>query len=424
MMLSRRRRRQVDFLVATALFVLVGLVALILWHSSDARDTTSTTTPPSMVPGRPSPSTVPAALKQIWSLSTDASIGAVVAPEGAVVTTDAHGVTAHALDSAAGLWSYRRSNATLCAVGSSGTDVDSAVGVRGVMTVYAKNGWCSQVTTFDPTTGARIHARTSPNEDPGELVFGGQYAGWLGSDLLELWQSDLYRTVQYGNQPTPTHSDGPHTGCHFSDLAIADAQFATIEHCQDETAVARLTVNYTDPHSVNTKWDPMYFPPRATIETGSSAAVIVGITSDREAILVASPRPAVVVYDSTGTEISRMPVSVPSAEIAASTARLPPSITIADHRYTVVGSHLISVDVHTLHLDWIATDVLGLPAVIGQTVLAPVAAGLLELRVSDGNAGRTITIDRGSYRGRVDDTAVGPIIVEIRGNTVVGYRAT
>jgi hypothetical protein len=30
-------------------------------------------------------------------------------------------------------------------------------------------------------------------------------------------------------------------------------------------------------------------------------------------------------------------------------------------------------------------------------------------------------VDRGGYRGRVDVTAVGSTIVEVRGNTVVGY---
>jgi hypothetical protein len=56
-------------------------------------------------------------------------------------------------------------------------------------------------------------------------------------------------------------------------------------------------------------------------------------------------------------------------------------------------------------------------------MLAPVAKGLLELRVSDGRAGRTISIDRGSYHGRVDVTAVGEVIVEVRTGTVVGYSA-
>jgi hypothetical protein len=456
----RRRRRRIDLAIGLAIAVVVALTGVVLWHTGDARATSSLTAPSSAVPTTPSePSAVPTSLRQIWSLDTDGRLGAVVSPYGSVVTADAHTVTGHDLRTGAALWSYGRSNESLCAVGSSDTDtggLDTWGAVRGVVTVYARNGWCSQVTTFNPTTGARIYTRTSPNLDPGQLVFGGPYAAWLGSDLLELWRHDLLRTIQYGNQPNPVNSDGPHTGCTFSDLAIADKQFATIEHCQDQPGAARLVVNYDDPggDAKDKGWDAMHSQPRATIDTQSPVAVLVGITPDREAILVTSPTPALVIYDNAGTEISRTPVDMPAAEIAATArAGATPSVTINTRRYSLVGSHLISVSAESVqapaptstsessrpsattgpapmvsvqspHLDWIASGVLGLPTRIGGTVVAPVAAGLIELAVADGKAGRTVAVNRGGYQGRVDVTAVGSVVVEVRGGTVVGYSPT
>lgn len=463
----RRRRRRVDLAVGLIIAVIAALAGVVLWHTSDARATSLATTPSDSIPTAPgSPVALPASLRQIWSLTTDPDLGAVVSPYGSVVTTDAHSVTGHSLTTGAELWSYQRSNVPLCAIGSSDTDtagLDTWGAVRGIVTVYAKNGWCSQVTTFNPTTGERIYSRTSPNRNPGHLIFGGPYAAWLGSDLLELWRHDLLRTIQYGNQPNPVNSDGPHTGCTFSDLAIADKQFATIQHCDEQPGVAQLVLTYDDPNSVNSSWDAMHSPPRATIDTRSPVAVLVGITPDRVAILVTSPTPALVVYDDTGAEISRTPVDISASEIAQTAKAGPtPSITIGTYRYTLVGDHLLSVSTQSVqapaptttssgqengastegstgisvpttssapamvtvqspHLDWITAGVLGLPARITNTVVAPVAGGLVELQLADGTAGPTIPLDRGGYQGRVDVTAVGTIIVEVRGGTVVGY---
>jgi hypothetical protein len=77
--------------------------------------------------------------------------------------------------------------------------------------------------------------------------------------------------------------------------------------------------------------------------------------------------------------------------------------------------------VRSPHLDWIHPGVLGLPTRIAADIIAPVANGLVALGVADGRTGRTISVDRGPYRGRIDVTAVGTVIVEVRGGTVVGY---
>jgi hypothetical protein len=67
--------------------------------------------------------------------------------------------------------------------------------------------------------------------------------------------------------------------------------------------------------------------------------------------------------------------------------------------------------------------VLGLPAVIGGQVLLPVAGGLAAVAAGNGNPGivpTVIPVDRGGYRGRVDAAAVGSMIIETRGDRVVG----
>jgi hypothetical protein len=460
-MMRRRVRRRIDLAVALVIAVIVGLAGVILWRSSDVRATTLNTTPTSEIPTTPSPaSAVPTALREIWSLRTDPKLGAVVSPYGSVVTADAHTVTGHDLNTAGVLWSYSRTNVPLCAIGSADTDtagLDVWGAIRGIVTVFAKNGWCSQITTLNPTTGERLYQRTSPNQDPGQLVFGGPYMAWMGTDLMEVWRHDLYRTIQYGNQPNPVNSDGPHTGCTFSDAALADQQFATIEHCKDKPGVAQLVINWADPSNdaKDKGWDAMHSQPRATINTGSPTAVLVGITADRVAIVVTRPKPEIVIYDNAGKQISRRVIAIPAAEITKTAAAgVTPSVSIKSIRYTLIGNRLLAVSsqsvqapapttsssqsthptaitqetretvtVDSPHLDWVVAGVLGLPTRVASTILAATPKGLTEYRVSDGRKGRTIPINRDGYHGRVDVTAVGTVFAEVRGGTVVGYSA-
>lgn len=459
MTLTPRRRRFTDRLIAAGIVVVVGIVGLTIYLTSDIRATTDDTGPVKAVP---SPVTsAPKSLTVKWSAETDAGLGAVVSASGVVVTTDRHTVTAHDSVTGAVRWSYGRSNVPLCAVGSG--DVDTTPnGVTGILTVYEKNGFCSQLMSLDAVTGARSKVRTSPLPTGGSVAFGGPYAGWLSSDLVEVWRNDLVRTFQYGNLPNPTNPGTAHLGCVFSDLALADTQLATIEHCSDQGSHARVVLNFDDPGAVAdhpTGWDQFKHQPRADIDTGSDAARIVGLTSDRVAVLVATPQPAVVLYDAAGSQISRTPVSIPAADIvaAAKSVAITPATRTDDRTISLIGSHLLSisrediqgpapatslttsvptsstvaptsaaqVNLSSLRVDWTAAGALGLPALVGDQVLMPVDGGLSVFSADAGPGGlgaagaSTVTVDRSGFGKRVDVAAVGAVIVEHRGNTVV-----
>ena len=495
MSLPPRRRRLLDRSIAAALAVVVAVIGLLVYRSSDIRNASLAVTPSTPATGAwaagsvPAPTTaVPTALTQKWSAATDPRYGAVASPSGVVVTSAQHSVTAH--DAVTGLvrWTYTRSNRDLCAVASGDrapADMSSQASVPGVVTVFQENGFCSQVSTFDPVTGARGNVRTSANQPGGSLAFGGSYAGWLGPTRLEVWRYDLVRTIQYGDQANPPKPGFSRLGCTFTDLALATNQFATVEHCPAESSTARLVINFDDPNAVPgapDSWDTFeHFPrtcvplPATTcttvdIDTKAAAARIVGITADRVAVLVSGPTPAIVVYDATGTETSRTPVDIPAGAIAAadsvsSPAQITPAVATDDQRFSFVGNTVVAVsmptvqavaprtsfssaptttssssitaalqpstapaqvDVADVRLDWVASGALGLPATVGANVLLPTAKGLAVFDATNGpsalgvGAARTITVDRAGYTGRVDAAAVGPMIIEQRGSSVVG----
>ena len=471
-----RRRRLRDRLLAVALAVVVVVVGLVVYHSSDIRNANLVTG--RRVAGPVSPSVLPTSLTQRWTAATNAEAGTVASAAGVVVTTDQHTVTAHDAVTGAVRWTYTRSNRTLCTIGSGDvgpTNMTSSSSVTGITTVYEENGFCSQVMTFDPVTGARGRVRTSPNEPNGSLTFGGPYAAWLGSTRVEVWRYDLLRTIQYGDQINPPKSGQSRLGCIFTDLALASNQFATVEHCAAEGKTARVVLNFDDPGGVSghpTGWDVFQHTIRVDIDTHAAAARIVGVTADRVAVLVSGPKPAVVVYDATGKQISRTLVDMPAAEIIAADdiakpATVTPAVQTAGYRYSFVGGHVLAistptikavapttsfpatattsssspssssgsitdsldtpptVDIVNLELNWVAAGAIGLPGTIGSTVLMPTKAGLSSFNAATGpldlsaDGAVSTPVDRGGYVGRVDVSAIGKMIIEDRGATVV-----
>ena len=482
MTLSAARRKRIDRTVAAAIAVVVVVAAVIVYLTSDIRATTLTVGPSQDAPS--TPDGAPTALSQAWTLRTDPTLGAVASPYGVVVTTDGSTVTGHDAVTGEVRWSYSRPNEPQCAVGSGDVDapgVRNRGKVRGVMVVSEKNGYCSQVMLLDPDTGERHYYRTSPNQPGGSLAFGGPYAAWLGPSLVELWRDDLVRTIQYGDLPSPPKPNAAHTGCQFTDIALADEQFATVEHCAEISPYAQVVINWATPDSAPDKpdgQDVFQHEPRATIDTGSTAARIVGITADRVAVLVSEPEPAVVVYDSSGAETDRTPVDVPADVIAAADHLTPaggtsptPNVRDGSYRYSLIGDRLLAITSETedvqvtptpttsagpefipptpgqlaeestlagpppletvqvkgLRYRWTLDGALGLPAVAGNQLLMPVQGGLSVFQKTNSNPGivpLTIPVDRGDYTGRVDAAAVGQMIIETRGDTVVGLTGS
>lgn len=468
MTVTSRRRRTLDRAIAVALTTVLVVVGLILYLRSDIRaaDLQTGASEPVPTPG----TAVPEALAETWRAPTDPELGAVISPAGVVVTTTRNGMTA--LDGSTGQerWSYRRDNRELCAVGSPDTDasdVTSTGHLSGITAVYQVGDWCSAVQNFDAITGERGRTRTSPNEAGGELLFGGNAAGWWGPTLLELWRYDLVLMTRYGIEPNPTNSGTLHLGCTFTDMAIALDQFATVEHCDEQGPNARVTLHFNDPGSKvsDSKWDKFEFEPRMDVDTGSPVAVIAGVSIHRVMVLVTEPEPALVLYDAAGTEISRTPVDLTVEQItAAADGRPLPRLVTDNALYALVGDTVLvmgeesvtteapatalttetaaatetssasgsaepsapaepeQVTVTSLELKYSVPGVLGLPAEKGSDLLFPTADGLLVLDRETGPPGpsRTLPLDREGWVGPVQVGVSGETVVEVRGDVVVG----
>lgn len=437
--------------------VVAIVVATTIYLGSDIRAVDSQTAPSSAA--ETAAAAAPSRLKALWQQGTDVSVGATASAQGIVVTTDEHGIVGRNPDTGRQLWLYSRSNRDLCSVYSS--DVGSSTttaGVRGIIAVYRHGNYCEEVVVLDPQTGARLYQRTTPGAVGGQLVSGGSYAGWLGSDLLDLWRFDLVRTYQYGNQPASPESNSGHTGCTFLDIAIADSQFATIENCPAQGRTLRLAINWDDPNAQGkdgfTQWKSS---PRGDVDTGATAVKIIAITQDRVAVLVNAPVPALVVYNFDGTVVSRTPRSIPAA--AFGTTGITPRVILDDVQYALLGGTLFAStstaqsvrvtatptttsaallptgstaaskpavtqeDRQTPSLTWQKSGVIGLPTDVGGNVLYPTSTGIVVANRLEGTPVRTLPVTRAGKPQRVDLRSVGENIVELRGSTVAVLRA-
>ncbi len=469
--LSFRARRRRDRTIAAAIAVAVIVVATIVYLGSDIR-AVDATPGPEYTPTR-AMSVVPQRLRVGWQQPTDPDVGAVASPFGTVVTTDQHTVTGRNADTGAVRWSYSRANRELCTVGSGDTttgDIGDSSSVRGVLAVYERDGLCGEMVLLDPQTGQRRYQRTAPNQPSGSLFFGGPYAAWASSGLLEIWRSELLRTFQYGDQPNPNSGNTRHLGCTITDAAVTDDQFGTIEHCAGKFRNARIVLNWTDPKTQNEDWDVFKTKVRADIDTGSAAARIVAITKDRVAVLVAAPTPAVVIYDADGTVSGRFPISVPAAAIGSGTG-ITPRVTLDGIQYSLVGGHLVAVGEEAADVTvpvtpssstgqqsttsdgglagrlggtssttsarpttkvvsrdsptvrWALPKAIGLPTLVGSNLVVPAAAGLMVVPAVEGTVTRTVPVARPGKPARVDVTMVGDRLVELRGTAVVSLAA-
>ena len=413
--LAPERRRRGDVVVAVALGVLLGVAALVVWYTSPEVATVST--PVSTPLAAPSPAgDVPAGFVDTWRASSGATRAPVVAGP-AVVTGQGGLVAGHDATSGAVAWSYQRDLA-LCTVGAGFPGTDDGDGHA--LALYAgRTGWCSELTALHPSSGKRADS-SNPDMRPGvQLLADGSYVTATGTDYLEVWRSDLVRTLEYGDVPTPVQpGKQPRPQCDYGSTAMSSDRIGVIERCPDAPS-DRLTV-ITPDGSKGADTPEVQF----SVELPATGAVLVALSSERAAVAVPGP-PRLIVYDKAGLQLSQAPLDVPDAALPTSPAGAPATVTTDGSRfYWWAGGTTVALDVNTLTQAWSLRDTLGPPVAYGTGLLAPVRDGLVDLDPERGTALRTLPVPRPDPAAEVRIAAAGEVLLEQRGPEVVGLLPT
>ncbi|RVW05283.1 Rv3212 family protein [Rhodococcus xishaensis] len=401
-MLAPERRTRLDVAVAAIIAIVAAVAVVVLWIHSDARGTTSITanTPATEAVPALSP---PETLREIWRAPSSATAAPIVSG-GAVTTADGGTVVGRDRLTGAELWRYQRDMPLCGAIGAWNT----------VVAVYRDQRGCGQVTQLDGSTGARKAQRSSDADDAVRLSHDGTYVVSRGSERMEVWRSDLVRTLEFGRVDAPINPDKqPRTGCGLLSAAAGGTRISVLMHCPGE-AGDRLSVLEAAPKD---NQEPKEIG--SDVITSSPGARLIAASGDRTAVYL-PPEPnsdaRIAVYDGTATEVATYPVAGPvSADATA--ARNGGVFT------WWTGTELIALSTSELTPDWTAaTGALGPGAIMGGSLLVPMPDGISVLDPTNGVEQSRIPVTRNDDVAPIATSVLGDVVLEQRGDEIVALR--
>jgi outer membrane protein assembly factor BamB len=387
------RRLPLRIWVWTAVTLVVAAVAVVLWQTSDAAATSSTTAGPATVPG----GTPAAEVSPAWSAPTGPAPRRVV-ESGRALVTDRHGLAM--LDAATGAeaWHYRRSNATLC-------DATAVNGV--VIAVFRTTGRCNEAVGLTAATGVRAWYRNVRFRTDVDLA---------STDRILLARSP---TGVVTIDPTSNGTRwryAPPEGCRLVDSDVGSSGVVVLQRCPDGGA---LQLRLLDGFSGDVVWTrDTGTGTDAGSGTGEATARLAGV--DRLVDVVVGNR-VQVVSPTDGSLLTELPLPAPAGGQDARTEPLQQA-GVADVALLWVRGTVYALDQATGLPRW-QVPALGLPSVGDgdPTVTVPEDGAFVQRSLADGTeVGRATTGDAVPAGGRA--SVLGPVVVYATADQVTGYR--
>ncbi|WP_433658541.1 Rv3212 family protein [Nocardia sp. CA-128927] len=405
-MLAPERRTRADVVSAAAIAVLVVIAAVLVWVRGDANGTESVTAS-SPVPTPIAADQLPTSLRELWHAPDSASSRALTSA-GVVVTGDDGTVTGHDPRTGQDLWHYRR-DMPLCGIeGQFST----------VVAVYRDERGCSQSTLLAGDSGARRTARSSYMDESVRLSVDGTYVLAQGPKRLEMWRSDLVRTIEYGFVDAPVNvKTQPRKGCTLLSSGSSPSRLGVLERCPDDAA-DRLTMLNPAPKDNTVPEEfgshvlagPGADSPDARVLAVSDSRIVLYLPGTPAAAGVEAAAPRLAVYDATGNPIVVHQLSAPLSDKTTTTR-------IGSAYLVFTGNSVIALNGSTFDPIWTAANALGSPTMMAGRLLMPTAGAIAALDPTSGAEVGRIPVGRSDYNG-------APISLAVLGTTILEQRGT
>lgn len=407
-MVPPERRTKADIAAVALITIAVLVTSLLVWQHSDVRATVSQPSP-APVAHPPGPAIPPATLREAWRAPSPATPGPVVAGP-AVISASGGDVVGR--DPATGQvrWRYSR-NLPLCTVGAAW---DRAIAV------YSKQTNCSEVTSLRGVNGLRGPQRNDDAEFGTRLLSDGTYVTATGNRVMDVWRSDLVQTTQYG---LPVDLKNPENnlkrpGCAYTSTAVGESRVGMIEKCPGDIG-DRVTVIRAKPQDEEKPEEVL-----STVVGGHDASV-AAVTASRVAVVLRD-QGKLLIFNSTGALESqypvRLPLPAPNQPPPPGGVRVEATTITSNAIYWYTGVDTVALSPLNLQPLWTAPDTLGPGVPFGGQLMLPVHDGIAVHDPRTGRQERVIPVDRGNYQGPVPLNAVGDVLLEQRGDTLVALR--
>ncbi|AZA12933.1 hypothetical protein ACFPVT_02295 [Corynebacterium choanae] len=384
-------------------------------------------------------STVPRTFSEAWSTPIDGVtfplVPQVDADAGVVVAADKHGFRALDPRDGSTVYAYHRDH-DLCLLGISG--------FNSVVAGYRTAAGCSEITALRSDSG-RYRATRFDNAaaDPA-LIRSHAAIGSIDAERVELWRSDMVRTVEYGDPIAPQEPGmQPTADCTIDSALTRGDLLAVVESCSPDFSADEETTKPTGEARIGRDGRSWWLrlvarDPEDSREPEFYSSVplaqpshVVAIAEDRVAVAEVTngntETTPVTIYSQDGDQVAT--TAIPPLAHASITADAPGGVYSPDandiaHAMTLYdGKHLNFFLPSTLELMFSVDDAIGNPIDIDGSVVYPTRDGLVMLRGYSNEAIRHIAIDRGDYQGDVHLGLVGRTLVERRGNELFGLIA-
>lgn len=354
---------------------------------------------------------VPESLHESFSLPNQPVPGQyrAVSAHGLTITHADHTLTATNPDGSKA-WSYERTDAELCSLSTAWGKVVAS---------YKTGVGCGDTVAINAATGEYDGTRSAINSEKVVPISSNDRVGTVSTDRIDLWRSDMVRTVEYGAVEAKQEPEKqPHEDCTLSSALTRTENLALTESCPDKPDTTWLRFQDTTPDDSR---EPEI---AADVDIANEGARLVAVGQKAAAVYRPGPHPTIESYNNKGEKLDSSSAE-PSPAIDSGASPFAPATADLPHHMTWFdGSRLYLFTPSDLAVDRIVEDAIGTPIAVADHMLVPTQEGIAVMNWSTGKTERTIAVDRGGYHGPVYLTVAGNTIVESRGDKVVGLSAT
>jgi outer membrane protein assembly factor BamB len=391
---ARMRRQRWWYFGAVAGVVVAVLIVVVVVMATSEISHVRLQTAASPAPAVPS-ARLAESPRLAWQSSDSTAIGQAF-DGGTVVTYSTRAATGRNAQTGAVVWSYSRSDRTVCTV----AQIEDRT-----LAVFAKDGNCDEMTTLSTGTGKRLAVRT--------LVDNGHPAFTALSDTLVLTTPDTVHAIDPISGYDRWFFQQP-SGCRTAGVALGVGGALIGQRCADGGHLLLRDRNAAaDDKNTQVKWR-------------LAGVDAIPLAAEDVAMAVDPATGDLVAYDLVkGAVLQRTPLS-PRPVVAAPISRL--ATTKAE--LVQIGSTTYSVDPTGSHVVWTATTRglptvtttqvgSGAPALVGALVLAPSASGVVSLSGTTGQVERTYPVPAPAEGSQVFPVGTGFLVA---GPTTTVYR--
>lgn len=427
---SPERRSRTDIIATAVIVAGLALGGAGVWLGSDAHSVQH-----HVADGEPkeiatSSEELPRDVRRLWTAKTQGED--LVADRGGVVAIEGTKVKMLEMNSGQQRWSYDK-----------GEDVCTVMrGWDKTTMVFRGPKGCGQAVSLDSSTGQYWSTRDALAPDEVNAINGEDIIGTVSGSRVELWRSDLVRTVEVGKPFTPVKvGKQEYTKCTFTSAATAGHLLATMQACpkkngrDDDGAnsathkaesgkkIVRLLNTTPEDSDAPETWHTFRVPAGSELVAASEYRAAIAIPPQEKKagrIQVLSKEGDFHNFSvDVGTEI-------PDRASRNNTALYRPQV-VRTKAMTgwFNGRALVALNPETLRPMWSLPDALGAGVAVRDKVAVPIRnKGIAIVNPATGKVERTIAVDRGGYEGSVELAFSDHTFMEKRGDQLIGLGTT